>query len=159
MSLLADILKGECNSIAARYGHAVYLAGSALNVADDIDAIWKLRDIDIVCVLPDQEFFNRFGCDWQHIEGGLRASGRWVAEVGKMSRQFAQHFRNMNVDFKVQSESWQAARHHGKRRERVDTADFGTGFVRGECQSCGGKGRCRCTHCNHCKVCGGCKRT
>lgn len=119
--LLADLLAGFGNDLFARYGHPAYLVGSGLE-STDIDSIWRLRDVDIVCVLPDDEFANRFGADWQHVQGGLSTAARWVAECGKMSRQFARSMSSMNVDFKVQSESWAAARHADRPRLRIDRA-------------------------------------
>jgi hypothetical protein len=119
--LLADILSGFGNDLFARYGHPAYLVGSGLETRT-IDDIWKLRDVDIVCVLPDDEFFNRFGADWLHVKGGLSTAIRWVTEVGKMARQAARCMSNLNVDFKVQSESWAKARHDGKPRLRIDRA-------------------------------------
>jgi hypothetical protein len=119
--LLASILCGFGSDLYARYGHPAYLVGSGLQ-STDIHSIWQLRDVDIVCVLPDDEFFNRFGADWQHVQGGLSTARRWLAECGKMGRQAAGSLSNMNVDFKVQSESWTQARHAGKPRLRIDRA-------------------------------------
>jgi hypothetical protein len=124
VQILRDVLCPFATGMAARYGHPVYLVGSALSVVA-YDEVWKLRDVDMVCVLPDEEFFNRFGGSWQATQGGLTASGRWAAEVGKMSRQASRQLSNMNVDLKIMSEDWQQVRHAGKPRLRIDRADFG----------------------------------
>lgn len=118
VSILRQRFRAWANSIAARYGHPVYLVGSALR-AVTLDDVYKLRDVDIVCILPDDEFRNRFGCHWTWACNGDDEPGanRWTAEVGKLSRRAAQCMRNVNVDFKVQSEEWvEQPEHAGKSR-------------------------------------------
>lgn len=120
---LKDYLRGWANQIAARYGHPVYLVGSALTEEHP-------RDVDVVCILPDDEFFARFGCDWTATNllgsiGGVDVEhgSRWYAEVAKLSRYATKVHGNgrTNIDFKVQSTSWQLAREAGKRMLRIDT--------------------------------------
>lgn len=126
LQILADVLRPWATSIAARYGHPVYLVGSALDASGDDYAALRdsLRDVDVVCVLPDAEFANRFGGSWVYMGGFGEPAGRWAAEVGKLSRNAAQHLSNINIDFKVQSEEWVAARHAGQPRLRIDSALF-----------------------------------
>lgn len=50
------------NSIRAFYGHPVYLVGSQLTDKPNP------RDVDVVCILPDEEFSLRYGDvnEWRH---------------------------------------------------------------------------------------------
>lgn len=118
---LLQLLEPFANSVVARYGHPVYLVGSAI---DALDA-YALRDVDVVCVLPDAEFVARFGGHWTHAQSPLPdpVSSRWAAEVGKLSRQSG--LRNINLDFKVQCDEWVEHRHKGKPRVRIDRCELG----------------------------------
>lgn len=124
LDMLRSVLAPFFTGYAARYGHPVYLVGSALRI-QSYDEVWKLRDIDISIVLPDEEFRSRFGGDWPATEGWGEPSSRWAAECGKLARQATQHFQDMNFDIKVMSESWQKARSANKPRLRIDHAGFG----------------------------------
>lgn len=119
--LLREILSTWATTgLYARYGHPVYLVGSALETQN----FYGLRDIDIVVVLPDDEFEKRFGKDWEYTQGGCsRAMSRWAREVGKLSAQAARTYP-FNFDLKVQSESWMKARHADKPRLRIDRAEY-----------------------------------
>lgn len=117
--LLCLVLHDWALSLVARYGHPVYLVGSALQTED----YFSLRDIDVVIVLPDDEFANRFGGDWLAVQGNAPGA-RWAAEVAKLAQYAGKHFRNMNFDIKVQSQTWADARHAGKPRRRIDSCDL-----------------------------------
>lgn len=115
---LAQYLRGWANQIAARFGHPIYLVGSALT--ED-----RPRDVDIVCVLPDDEFRNRYGGDYVEVTRlGPVPDGspqhRWCADVGKLSRQACRYHPTANVDFKVQDESGAPK----AERLRIDTVDL-----------------------------------
>lgn len=119
--LLCEILEPWAHEMVARYGHPVYLVGSAIGTQN----FYALRDVDVVCILPDDEFANRFGANWTSIPGYGKPSARWAAEVGKISAQAAKQYTAINIDLKVQSEAWAEARHKGKPRMRIDGCDFG----------------------------------
>lgn len=127
---IVSVLGDFATSTAARYGHPVYLVGSAVDTVDlpyeqQCAAVWALRDVDVVCILPDEEFANRFGGSWEAAQSDLAPGRRWAAEVGKISRSAARELSNLNLDFKVQSDGWTRARHQDKRRVRIDAVDFG----------------------------------
>src|SRR4051812_25707708 len=90
-----QLLRGWANQIAARYGHPVYIIGSALFEE-------RPRDVDVVCILPDKEFRNRFDGWGAIITLGARPStpgaARWFAEVAKLSRRAAEFHPCINVD-------------------------------------------------------------
>ncbi len=117
---LKDYLRGWANQIVARYGHPVYLVGSAL-------AEQETRDVDVVCILPDDEFRNRFGGSYTETtrlgpvpDGGPQS--RWCAEVAKFARQGCRYHPGANIDFKVQDMSGAP----NAERLRIDTVDLGT---------------------------------
>lgn len=116
---LRPFIEPFANSMVARYGHPVYVVGSAI----DAPNLYDLRDLDIVCVLPDTEFYQRFGCHWTEAQAPMGTDGqrRWATEVGKLSRQFG--LNNINLDFKVQCVEWAYWRHKDKPRVRVDGCD------------------------------------
>ena len=107
-------LRGWANQIAARFGAPVYLIGSSLTEDHP-------RDVDIVVILQDIDFNARYGSDWDWqtmlpdwSEGALR----WAADCAKLAQRVARAY-NINVDFKVQPETF--ARHReNKPRLRLD---------------------------------------
>jgi len=121
---LPQLLEHFANTLVARYGHPVYLVGSAL----DTDDPYSCRDIDIVVVLPDEEFFNRFGAHWTYTQtiqdAGSAPAHRWTKECGKLARSSACTFNRLNIDFKVQSQEWVNARHKNRPRLRLDRIDL-----------------------------------
>lgn len=114
---LSQYLRGWANQMAARYGHPVYLVGSAL-VEDNP------RDVDLAVVLPDEEFKNRFGGTYNEaMRLGPTPEGpqpRWCAEVAKLSRQACRYHPGANIDFKVQDETGAPK----ADRLRLDTVDL-----------------------------------
>ncbi len=101
-------LKAWANSMFGRYGHPVWLVGSALDGAG--------RDVDIRIILPDPEFDARF----PNKEG-------LDLEVGKQGRHAAL-FCQMNVDFQIQKFS-ETMQYDGKRLLRMDTCTYPEAFI------------------------------
>lgn len=116
----AQLLEGWANQLFARYGHPVYLVGSALEQENP-------RDVDVICVLPDDEFENRFG-PWRECErfgpDQTPGSKRWCAEVGKLSREATAKHPSVNIDFKVRAAgAWWNQREDHKPKLRIDTVE------------------------------------
>ncbi len=120
MPWLAQYLECWANQVAARYGFPVYIVGSALTDADP-------RDVDIVCILPDEHFANRFGPadpdGWvtEYMKVG-DTQRRWAREVAKFSRECTIIHRAINVDFKVQPQM--VADGFDGQRVRIDTVSL-----------------------------------
>lgn len=120
---MSNALRNWANQIAARYGHPAYLVGSSLSRED-------ARDIDIVVVLPDDEYWGRYGRQYEWMrsareavdEDWSEAAKRWGADVGKLSAQAAAEGVG-NVDLKIQNAVVASTSHAGKPRRRIDTID------------------------------------
>lgn len=115
---LKDYLRGWANQIAARYAHPVYLVGSALTEEAP-------RDHDVVVVLPDELFRNRFGGSYSDCVrlGPVPPGGPqdiWAREVAKITLQAMRYHPGARIDFKVQDES--GAPEGG--RLRIDAVDL-----------------------------------
>ena len=93
-------LENWANQIAARYGHPVYLVGSAIEQGANA------RDVDIVVILPTDEFMGRFGGKWMAMYDLTTPwndeEKRLATEIGKMSATAAR-LTGLNIDMKVQS--------------------------------------------------------
>lgn len=119
---LKDYLRGWANQIAARFGYPVYLVGSSLREVDP-------RDVDVVCVIPDEDFCDRYGCHWAECQlmGPTEKGRKWYADMAKLVRYAMQYHRmfrgRVNLDFKVQSVSWASSRSKEQPRIRIDTVD------------------------------------
>ena len=108
---LVSIMRSWANEIAQRYGHPVYLVGSALRGG------FSARDVDVVCILPWSEYRGRF----LSMTGGYE---RLQAELGKLSAYAARHL-GVNVDLKIQTDiPSHMDEHAGKPRRRIDTLPF-----------------------------------
>lgn len=119
---LVDRLRGWANQIAQRFGHPVYLVGSALERED-------VRDIDVRVVLPLDEFVARYGFrDYQQNhwnDTGWPAARRRLAEdVGNLAAK-GSLVLGLNLDLQVTSDVEAMARYDGKPRVRVDTVGVG----------------------------------
>ncbi len=101
-------IQSWANSMFGRYGHPVWLVGSAMDGAG--------RDVDIRIILPDPEFESRFP-----TREGL------YLEVGKQARH-ASLFCRMNIDFQIQKFS-ETLQYDGKRLLRVDTCTYPEAFI------------------------------
>lgn len=108
------------NQIAARFGHPVYLVGSALEHEDP-------RDVDVVCLLPDAEFWGRYGRYQEHaridVPWGPEAK-RWGEDMAKLSAYAAKHLA-LNVDLKVQAHYLAQHWYGDAPRVRLDDLDLG----------------------------------
>lgn len=86
------------NSIRVFYGHPVYLVGSQLTKENP-------RDVDVCCILPDDEFELRYGPVDQWIDegcSGLYTNLRW--NWGDDVVKKCMHGRKetkLEIDFKV----------------------------------------------------------
>jgi hypothetical protein len=87
--------------IAGRFSSPVYLVGSALTKEYP-------RDIDVVVILSDEDFFNRYGL--KAIETQVVGDTvdekyrRYWEDVAKLTR-WASMNHNLNIDFKIQDVS------------------------------------------------------
>ena len=94
-------LIGHTQYLYARYGYPIYLVGSALEKPNP-------RDTDLRIVIPDVEFFDRFG----------PRDDRWYDEMAKQNRQINKGIGRLNVDFQIQSES-QAHKYQNEKRMQI----------------------------------------
>ncbi len=92
-------LRRWANSIRGFYGHPVYLVGSQLTDKPNP------RDVDVVCIIPDEQFALRFGDHKKWEEEG--ASGMWTDIRWKWSDECVKRFEEASketelyVDFKI----------------------------------------------------------
>jgi hypothetical protein len=109
------------NGLAGFYGHPVFVVGSSLRSAN-------ARDIDLVCVIPDQDFWLRYinpnprvGLKNDNVEQFWlrymtemynKANWMWWREMNKKSRAGMENTR-LYVDFKVFSQ-WYDDRYYSK---------------------------------------------
>jgi predicted nucleotidyltransferase len=111
---LCKHLEGWANQLASRFGHPVYLVGSALRLGDEA------RDVDVVIVLPQEEFFGRYGYRYDSmLPHWPPESLRYAADMGKLASYAAKHLK-INVDLKVEPDFLLAVQHHNKPRVRID---------------------------------------
>lgn len=119
---LALKLQGWANQMAGRFGHPVWLVGSALTKGREA------RDIDVRIVLPMTEYAARYGPTWSrnYYEPWTdEKHKRWGEDMAKLNRQ-ACTVLQMNVDLQVQSDVEATCRHDGAPRVRLDTLDLPT---------------------------------
>ena len=120
------------NKMCGFYGHPVYLVGSQLTSETP-------RDVDLVCVLPDEEFKLRYFPDWWEGDGmikeevekfflgihtgvHLQEHWSWYEEMSKKTL-FGMGSLHISLDFKVYPESY-CERHKDKPRLRLDTRPY-----------------------------------
>lgn len=88
------------NSIRGHYGHPVYLVGSQLTDKENP------RDVDIVLVLPNDEFTLRFGNVYEWIKEGV--TGNWTSIRWSWSEECIKRWKegcietDLNLDFKIE---------------------------------------------------------
>ena len=110
-------LYGWATQMAARYGHPVFLTGSALSVPSP-------RDWDVRCVLPDDEFSARYGIDLNVYDASIWLPRRYpqllayFSDMAKLSRS-AVMGTMLNIDFQVQPLT-EASKYKNCRRKRLD---------------------------------------
>jgi hypothetical protein len=116
---LAKRLEGWANQLVGRFGHPVYLVGSALEKGEEA------RDVDVAVILPADEFWGRYGRSFGHDtlnpdwdEGSLQ----YAADMAKLAGYAAAKCQ-VNIDLKVEPEFLVTIRHHGKPRLRLDKVD------------------------------------
>jgi hypothetical protein len=91
---------GWANMMYARYGHPVYLIGSALEKEDP-------NDIDILIILPDEQYKANFGdFNWTKIPhmSWHNKSKDWAKECGKQAAYVAKNC-GILIDFKIKPKS------------------------------------------------------
>lgn len=122
---LCKRLEGWANQLAGRFGHPVYLVGSALEQGEEA------RDVDVVVILPKEEFWGRYGTgsghesvdpDWS--EGSLQ----WARDMGKLA-SYAARTLQLNIDLKAQPDILVTVRQHGRPRRRLDKTSLPEVFV------------------------------
>lgn len=92
------------NAINGFYGAPVYLVGSQITGAEDP------RDVDVICVLPDEDFEIRYGSVAQWVDQG--ESGMWDVVRRKWSQDCVKKSTHgiretrLDIDFKVLPKSW-----------------------------------------------------
>lgn len=105
------------NAIRGFYGHPVYLVGSQITGADNP------RDVDVICVLPDDEFEMRYGSVQQWIEEG--ESGMWTDVRWNWSDDCIKKWKHgvretkLNLDFKVQPHLNLLSHNSNRRRTHI----------------------------------------
>lgn len=112
-------LRPWANQLAARFGHPVFLVGSALEEEDP-------RDVDVVCILPSLEFWGRYGGSLSHEAPSAQwkpGSLRWGRDMAKLGAYASQHL-GVNVDLKVQADYLADHRFPDRPRERIDNLDL-----------------------------------
>jgi hypothetical protein len=91
------------NAIRGFYGGPVYLVGSQITGSD------KPRDVDVICVISDDDFAMRYGNVQQFIEEG--ENGLWTEVRWAWSDDCIKKWRHgvkatgLNLDFKVQPQT------------------------------------------------------
>jgi len=118
--MLARLLCGFANQVAARYNAPVYLVGSALTNAAS-------RDVDLVVILTDDQWEKRYEIGYyDHLKvgdyTGLLVNNYWL-DVAKLN-QWALDKLKLNVDFKVQNESQVKQYNLNGPRLRLDKLDL-----------------------------------
>lgn len=117
------ILARWANHVRGFYGHPVYLVGSALTKEEP-------RDIDVICILPDEEFKHRYGI--KNIEQFFRdkilgdfSKPHWnlVDDYLKKTKH-GWRFTKMNIDFKVKAEYENKNFHYTSKKEILDTKNI-----------------------------------
>lgn len=96
-------LELACQHLFRGFGHVCYLVGSALQRPD-----W--RDIDIVMIMPDDEFAAEFpnaGTNWEF-------DAKWLIMTIAISEWLSAQCGHM-VDFKFQQRTAANERHKGPR--------------------------------------------
>lgn len=112
------MLGGWANQMAARFGHAVFMTGSALHKD-------RPRDVDVRIVLPDDEFAARYGrvSEWEESiwsRDMKTACQRVYSDTAKLGRECALKCR-CNVDLQIQPLSFALRHYRNEPRIRLDT--------------------------------------
>lgn len=110
------MLEAYAQELAARYGAAIYLVGSALVPANS-----EPRDWDVRCILPDDVFERAYGPlkEWAQVAPFSATRTRWAADCAKQTSLGWSICPGLYIDFQVLPES-QCRRDHAKPRVRLD---------------------------------------
>lgn len=120
-----SLLVRWANLISGFYGKPVYLVGSSTVKGNP-------RDIDVVCVIPDEEFMLRYQVD-SIEQWGLRyrsgsfdlheSTWRWADDCCHKALQGMQ-FTHKYIDFKVYPESYDKSQFADKVKIKLDARSF-----------------------------------
>lgn len=91
-------LEHECRLLSAAFGFHTYLVGSVMQRPD-------YRDVDLRCILPDEEFRAMFGTNKNRLELLNTAISEWLSI----------HSGVPNVDFQFQERTDANDKHRGPR--------------------------------------------
>lgn len=128
-----DKLVRFANKMCGFYGHPVYLVGSQLTSETP-------KDVDVVCILPDEEFKLRWFPDWFLGENSLQDEidkfylgvhtgihlpehWNWYEEMVKKSL-FGRKSCRLPIDFKTESKSYAETHFNDKEMLRLDTRGY-----------------------------------
>ena len=98
------LLNQACRSLADAFGHCIYLVGSSLHKRD-------YRDVDIRCILDDDEYARLF----PGLTGNPSLCARWSVLCSSISLWLSQQ-SGLPVDFQIQKQSEANANHPGAAR-------------------------------------------
>lgn len=112
-------LRKWANDIRGFYGYPVYLVGS--QVTDKTDP----RDVDVCCIISDEDFERRYGSVDKWIdegEDGLWTDIRWTwADDCIKKWQLGCDYTKLNLDFKVIPLKHHRKVYFGKPMYQLDT--------------------------------------
>ncbi|WP_221039213.1 hypothetical protein [Gelria sp. Kuro-4] len=96
-------LDAVARTLARKYSCPIYLVGSALNTDTP-------RDVDILAIMPDDEFAKRYGSVKEWVQQGEtgdwgEARWRWSRECTRQTKQLWR-VTDMKIDFQIQPESY-----------------------------------------------------
>ena len=119
------------NKMCGFYGHPVYLVGSQLISETP-------RDVDVVCIIPDNEFKLRYYPDWWEdkeletqekfflgIHTGIHKQEHWdwYEDMSKKTL-FGMNSLHLPLDFKVYPESYCNEKFKDLPKLRLDTRSY-----------------------------------
>ena len=121
------------NKMCGFYGHPVYLVGSQLTSETP-------RDVDLICIIPDEEFKMRWFPDWWTgsddpkeaiekfylgIHTGIHKEEHWhwYQDMKKQSL-FGMKGAHLPIDFKIQAESYSVSHYIDSPKKRLDTRPY-----------------------------------
>ena len=121
------------NKMCGFYGHSVYLVGSQLTSDNP-------RDVDLVCILPDEEFKLRYFPDWWEgndklkeeiekfflgIHTGIHSQEQWdwYEDMNKKSL-FGMKSLHIPIDFKVYPKTYVDQHFLDNPKLKLDTKKY-----------------------------------
>lgn len=88
-------LNQACRSISDAFGWSVYLVGSSLRTRDH-------RDVDVRCILPDDEFDVIFPASAGQEAGSWLHDARWSLLSSAIAMWLSRHSGGLKIDFQFQ---------------------------------------------------------